>query len=70
MFKSGGDFMSIKLWKVHFQNPHLSGDFESVVVQAPNARCAIDRACKLTLVSTRSKRNAVESVDLIGVAQN
>ena len=63
--------MKIKLWKVHFQSPKYSGDYEDVTVQAPNARCAIDRACKICSVyGIRSYRNIVESVDLIGVAEN
>ena len=61
----------VKLWKVHFQSLKYSGEYEDVTVSAPNARCAIDRACKITYVGNkRDKRKSVESVDLIGVSEN
>lgn len=63
--------MRIKLWKVHFQSDRYSYDSENVTVHAPNARCAIDRACKLTyLTPKRDRRKMVETVELIGVSEN
>lgn len=63
--------MKVKLWKIHFQHPRYSMDHESVTVHAPNARCAIDRACKITYLTPKAKRKSmVDSVDLIGVSEN
>lgn len=65
--------MKIKLWKVHLknQNSRYWADTDNVTVQAPNARCAIDRAIKLTYLTPKAKRRSmIESVELIGVSEN
>ena len=66
--------MKAKLWKIHFQSPHYSSDWEDVTVNAPNAKCAIDKACKIVdiwrLKTNLSKIRAVETIDLIGKAEN
>lgn len=61
--------MKIKLYEVHLQHPKYSGEYEYVTVQAPNIKCAIDRALKHTWINNPSLR-MVEDVKLIGVAQN
>jgi len=57
-----------KLWKVHFQSQKYSGEYEYVTVNAPNPKCAIDRASKITWVTGGIR--SVDSVELIGVSQN
>ena len=60
----------VKLWKVHFQNPRYSDDHDYITVHAPNASCAIYRACKLTyLTPKRDRRKMVDNVELIGVSE-
>ena len=66
--------MKLKLWKIHYQSPHYSGEYEDVTVHAPNVKSAIDRANKIVSVyrlnNKTSKTKAIESIDLIGVAEN
>jgi len=60
----------VKLFKVHLQNqnPRYWGDRDDITVKAPNAKCAIDRAIKLTYF--KASINSVESVELLGVSEN
>jgi len=58
----------VQLWKVSFQSKKYSGEYEDVTVHAPNPKCAIDRASKLTWVIGGIK--SVESVQLLGVSEN
>ncbi|MGI0057334.1 MAG: hypothetical protein ACREAK_08175 [Nitrosarchaeum sp.] len=62
--------MKVKLWKVHLQNQNTRywGERDDVTVQAPNAKCAIDRA--ITRTFFKANINSVESVELLGVAEN
>lgn len=60
----------IKLYQVHIQSPKYSGENEDVTVHAPNIKCAIDRAIKLTWVTGGNQLKAVRSVELLGVSEN
>ena len=63
--------MRAKLWKVHFQHLKHFNELENVTVNAPNAKCAIDRACKITyLTPKKDRKKMITSVELIGVAEN
>lgn len=61
--------MKVRLYKVHLQDPKYSGEQEDVTVHAPNIKRAIDIALKITWISHK-KLNLVQSVELIGVAEN
>ena len=56
--------MKAKLWKVHFQHPKYFADHEDVTVNAPNARCAIDRACKITYMTPKKDRRKMIEFDI------
>ena len=58
----------VKLWEVHFRSQKYSGEFETITVNAPNPKCAIDRASKLTYVNGGIK--SVDRVELLGVSEN
>lgn len=62
----------LKLWSVHLQHHTLSGEFETVTVSAPNAVRAIEKALKIVMGSRTFtwKKSMIESVKLIGVAEN
>jgi len=63
--------MKLKLWQVHFGHSKYPSEYQDVTVHAPNARCAIDRACKITYLTPKAnRRSMVESVDLLGVSEN
>lgn len=61
--------MRIKLWEVRLQcqNPRYWGEHETVVVNAPNAKCAIDRALKKAKSPFVKTIPSVENVELLGV---
>ena len=62
--------MKVKLYKVHLQNqnPRYWGERDDITIQAPNAKRAIDIAIKRTYF--KASINSVESVELLGVAEN
>lgn len=52
----GGDRMKAKLWQVKFQSKEYSGEHPQVIINAPNPKCAIEKALK--------KLNGQEGVSL------
>ncbi len=64
--------MKIKLWRVHFknQNPSYFGDHDEITIQAPNAKCAMDKAIKHFEGITCRRLQEIDEVELIGKAEN
>ena len=42
----GGDRMKVKLWQVKFQSKKYEGERPQVTINAPNIKCATDKALK------------------------